>query len=81
MNKKTKQAGLEGEGSYSGTRRYNAGLADHVRRANVSGLAKKAAAALDGAEGPALRRAEKSAKAGPRRGRARRAVRGASAQR
>jgi hypothetical protein len=67
MNKKTKKSSLEGEGSYSGTRRYNAGLARHLRTANVEALGKKAAAALDGKEGKELRRAEKLGKAGPRR--------------
>lgn len=63
---------LEGEGSYSGTRGYDKGLAEHVRRADVAGLAKKAAQALDGSEGKELKRAEKQAKRGP--GRARHAV-------
>jgi len=67
MNKKAKKSGLEGEGSYSGTRRYNAGLAKHVRSANVDALGKKAAAALDSGEGKELRRAEKLGKAGPRK--------------
>lgn len=57
---------LEGEGSYSGTRGYNAGLAEHVRKADVSGLAKKAAKALDGKEGASLKKAEKAGKSGPR---------------
>ena len=67
MNKKTTKNGLEGEGSYTGTRGYNAGLAKHVRGANVGDLARKAAKALDGKEGAELRRAEKAGKAGPRR--------------
>jgi hypothetical protein len=67
MNKNTKKNALEGEGSYSGTRRYNAGLARHLRTANVEALGKKAAKALDSAEGKELRRAEKQGKAGPRK--------------
>jgi hypothetical protein len=67
MNNKTKKSALEGEGSYSGTRGYNAGLAKHVRSADVAGLGQKAAKALDGKEGPELRRAETLGKAGPRR--------------
>ena len=67
MNKKAKKGTLEGEGSYSGTRRYNQGLARHVRSANVEALSKKAAAALDSPEGKELRRAEKLGKAGPRK--------------
>ena len=65
MNDKAKKS-LEGEGSYSATRRYNAGLAEHVRSANVEGLGKKAAKALEGPEGEQLRKAEKQAKKGPR---------------
>ena len=65
MNDKAKQK-LEGEGSYSATRRYNAGVAAHVRSANVEQLGKKAAKALDGGEGRELRNAEKQGKRGPR---------------
>jgi hypothetical protein len=65
MNDKKKNA-LEGEGSYSGTRRYNAGLAKHVRSADVAKLGRKAAEALDSAQGAELRQAEKRGKAGPR---------------
>jgi hypothetical protein len=67
MNKKTKKNAVEGEGSYSGTRRYNAALARHLRTANVEALGKKAAKALDSPEGKELRRAEKVGKAGPRK--------------
>jgi len=69
MKDKTKKSALEGEGSYSGTRGYNAGLAKHVRSANVATLGRKAAEALNSAEGQALRRAEKQGKAGPRKAR------------
>ena len=65
MNDKTKKNALEGEGSYSGTRRYNAGLAKHVQRADIAKLGRKAAEALDSAEGAELRKAEKLGKAGP----------------
>ncbi len=64
MNKAKKS--LEGEGSYSATRRYNAGVAEHVKSADVDALGKKAAKALDGKEGQALQKAEKQAKRGPR---------------
>lgn len=67
MTKKAPSKKLEGEGSYSGTRGYNAGVAEHVRRADVAGLAKKAAKALDGPEGRELKRAEKKGKQGPGR--------------
>ncbi len=65
MNDKAKKK-LEGEGSYSATRRYNAAVAEHVRSGNVAQLGKKAAKALDGAEGAELEKAEKMAKRGPR---------------
>ena len=65
MTEKAKKS-LEGEGSYSATRRYNSGLAAHVQSADVAGLGKKAAKALDGAEGSELRQAEKQGKRGPR---------------
>ncbi len=65
MNDKAKKK-LEGEGSYSATRRYNAGLAEHVRSADVEGLGKKAAKALETGEGKDLRQAEKAGKSGPR---------------
>jgi hypothetical protein len=81
MKKQTKKSGLEGEGSYSGTRRYNAGLAEHVKKADVAGLGKEAAKALDSAQGKELRRAEKLGKAGPRAARSGRPARGTSAHR
>jgi hypothetical protein len=65
MNDKAKKK-IEGEGSYAATRRYNAGVAAHVRSADVAQLGKKAAKALDGAEGPELAKAEKLGKRGPR---------------
>lgn len=67
MASKSTAKKLEGEGSYSGTRGYNKGLAEHVKSANVKGLAEKAAKALDGKEGASLRKAEKQGKAGPKR--------------
>jgi hypothetical protein len=81
MHKKTKKQPLEGEGSYAGTRGYNKGLAAHVRSADVNGLAKKAAKALDGKEGESLRKAEKAGKAGPRGKATGKASRSASASR
>jgi hypothetical protein len=81
MNDKSKKNALEGEGSYSGTRGYNAGLAKHVRSANVAALGKKAAKALDSAEGQELRRAERRGKAGPRQARRAKPARGRAARR
>jgi len=65
MTDKAKKS-LEGEGSYSATRRYNAGLAEHVRSADVAGLGKNAAKALAGGEAAELKQAEKQGKRGPR---------------
>lgn len=65
-SKATSGKKLEGEGSYSATRGYNKGLSEHVKNANVKGLAQKAAKALDGKEGASLRKAEKAAKGGPK---------------
>jgi hypothetical protein len=58
---------VEGEGSYSATRRYNKNLraaaADEV---GIKRGAKQAREAVEGAEGAELRAAEQRAKAGPR---------------
>jgi hypothetical protein len=66
-NTKNKKSGLEGEGSYSATRKYNEGLAKHQKQANVDALAKSARKAVEGPEGAELRRAEEQGKRGPRR--------------
>jgi hypothetical protein len=55
---------MEGEGSRTGTRAYNADLAESVRAGKSSELGEKAAKALDGPEGDALREAERVGKAG-----------------
>jgi hypothetical protein len=65
MNRQPKQK-LEGEGSYSATRRYNAGLAKHIRDGKVEELAKSAAQALAGEEATQLRNAGQQGKRGPR---------------
>lgn len=56
--------GVEGEGSYIATRRYDEGVARTVAAGKTEELGKKAAAALDGPEGDELRRAEKAARQG-----------------
>lgn len=66
-NSKSKKSGLEGEGSYSATRKYNEGLAKHQKQANVDELAKRARKAVEGSEAGELRRAEEQGKRGPRR--------------
>ena len=61
---KTPSPQLEGEGSYTAARRYREGVEGSVEQGDTEKLAKKAVDALDGAEGPALREAEESAKQG-----------------
>ena len=53
---------LEGEGSYSATRRYNQHLSEHMEKADIAGLGDSARRALEGPEGPELRRAERIGK-------------------
>jgi len=55
---------LEGEGSYTATRRYDEGVERSVAEGKTDELAQKAAAALDGPEGAELRKAEQAAKQG-----------------
>lgn len=55
---------LEGEGSYTATRRYDEGVERSVAEGKTDELARKAAAALDGPEGDELRKAEQAAKRG-----------------
>ena len=56
--------GVEGEGSYTATHRYDAGVAQTVAAGKTEELGNAAAKALDGPEGEELRRAEKAAKQG-----------------
>lgn len=57
---------VEGEGSYSATRAYNGNLARALQdKRSIARGAERARQALEGAEGPALRDAEKRAKKGP----------------
>jgi hypothetical protein len=55
-------AEVEGEGSYTATRRYNAKLRAFEQTADVAGLAASARKALKGPEGPQLKQAEERAK-------------------
>jgi len=57
---------LQGEGNYSATRRYNERLAEAIDEGEISAGAEAARRALEGSEGEDLRRAEQSAKKGPR---------------
>lgn len=57
---------VEGEGSYTGTRRYNEHLKKHVETQNTEELAEKARRALEGDEKEELEEAERRAKRGPK---------------
>jgi hypothetical protein len=53
---------VEGEGSYSGTRQYDAGVEKTVKSGKVERKAKEAKQAVEGPEGEALKRAEQEGK-------------------
>jgi hypothetical protein len=57
---------LEGEGSYTATRRYNEHLADSIDSGDVEAAADAARRALQGPEGEELAQAEAAGKAGPK---------------
>jgi hypothetical protein len=60
-------AKVEGEGSYSATRRYNKHLGQAIAdEVGIKRGAQKAREAVEGPEGAELRAAEQKAKAGPR---------------
>jgi hypothetical protein len=56
---------LEGEGSYTGTRRYNEHLKQHQATHDSEKLAEEAAKALEGDEKKQLEEAERHGKQGP----------------
>jgi hypothetical protein len=62
---KSKPNKLEGEGSYTATRRYNAHVREEIAQGKVQTGAGAARQALAGPEGAELRRAEQAAKKGP----------------
>jgi hypothetical protein len=57
---------VEGEGSYTASRRYNEGVKKHVETQDVEELAEAAREALEGEEGEELRDAERRGKSGPK---------------
>ena len=61
-----KKSELEGEGSYSATRKYNQHLGEAIDSGDIEAAADEARRAIDGPEGPELRRAEEQGKAGPK---------------
>ena len=66
-SKKTKD-GIEGEGSYSGTRDYNERTADFIKKGKVDKAAQDARQAIDSGEAADLKAAEEKGKAGDPRG-------------
>ena len=69
-NEKSKKSDqpLEGEGSYSATRRYNQHLGDAIASGDLEAGAEAARHAVEGPEGPELERAAEEAKKGPKQG-------------
>jgi len=63
-SKKTPKDGVEGEGSYSGTREYNERTAKFIKEGKVDKAAKEAGRAMDSAEAAELKKAEAQGKAG-----------------
>jgi hypothetical protein len=61
-----KKSALEGEGSYSATRRYNQHLAEAIDSTDVEAAADEARRAMEGPEGEELARAAEEAKKGPK---------------
>lgn len=60
-----KSNGVEGEGSYTATRRYNEHLKKHLETQDTETLAEEARKALEGDEKAELEDAERRAKRGP----------------
>ena len=57
--------GVEGEGSYTATHRYNEGLREHVQNHDIEREAEAAREALEGDEREELEQAEQRGKRGP----------------
>ena len=62
----SKKSEREGEGSYSATRKYNQHLGEAIDSGDIQAAADEARRAIDGPEGPELKRAEEQGKAGPK---------------
>ena len=62
--KKTPKDGIEGEGSYSGTRAYNEATAKFIKDGKVDKAAKEAERAMESPEADELKAAEAKGKAG-----------------
>jgi hypothetical protein len=59
-----KKDGIEGEGSYSGTKDYNERTARFIKEGKVDKAAKEAERAMDSDEAAELKKAEAQGKAG-----------------
>ena len=59
-----KKDGIEGEGSYSGTKDYNKRTADFIKKGKVDEAAKEAERAMDSDEAAELKKAEAQGRAG-----------------
>ena len=59
-----KKSGIEGEGSYSGTKEYNKRTADFIKKGKVDEAAKEAERAMESDEAAELKKAEAQGKAG-----------------
>lgn len=64
MAKKNAKNGVEGEGSYSGTKAYNEQTANFIKKGKVDKAAQEAKRALDSREAAELEAAEAKGKAG-----------------
>jgi hypothetical protein len=64
MDDKKIKDGIEGEGSYSGTRDYNERTADFIKKGKVDKAAQDAKKAMDSGEAADLKAAEEKGKAG-----------------
>lgn len=58
------KGGVQGEGDYEATRRYDEGVKKSVEKGDTAELAEKAKKALEGPEGEELRKAEEKGKSG-----------------
>ena len=65
-DQKKSQQPVEGEGSYTATRRYNEHLGDAIDAGDVEAAADAARRAMEGPERAELERAARQGKAGPK---------------
>ena len=64
MEDKAKKDGVEGEGSYSGTKAYNEATEKFLKKGKVDEAAREAKRALDSKEAAELKAAEAKGRAG-----------------